>query len=707
MTSDVDLLNRIRKSNLDEVEAAWNARLSSPQNLEWFFEVARELRSVKAHAKMAELMLLLVDALALEEEWEPAFDALRETLDLVPKNKEARAKVADAVRGRYATRVDVEDALSFYDVENAEDPARAFDRLRAWLRFGIGEGFWLFGRGLGKVADINLALQRIEIRFEKAAPLVMRADEALRLLTWIPAEHFMMRRLADPAGVTAEAQADPGAFVHGLFRCFRRPLAAAEIKECMTGIIEGSRWSSWWNRARSHPQLLPSHEKKGAFEWSESAESADQAVLAEFDRSGLAERLEIARRHAKRGGEVRDVMLRRLGEEMERLASSGEERSRALELHCLLEELGALREPPVLSVEGVLGEEDAASCVAGVSDRRYREKLYRAIRAVREDWVDVFRAAFLEESDQRLLSLLYEEMLAGGAETLTERLVAEIVSNPRRAPRAFVWVSRNVTSRDELGMRANLSLLTKIVDALEVPEFKDLRAALREHFEEGGLAFTVFEGLDLDGAERLLNLLDASSLEEHRKVEVRRAIFRRYPHIRKRVDEDVIPATVESVETKRRELEQLVKVEIPQNAEAIRIAREFGDLRENFEYHAARAKHEVLSARAARLHGDLAKIRVLDPESVDVARVSVGTRFDLEPLGSWDRRTVTILGPWESDPDRGVYSHQSDVARELLGLSEGEVVTLEEREYRVARLRPWTAATDHPTETPGSAPAGS
>ena len=42
MTSDTDVLNRIRKSNLDEVEAAWNGRISAtPRDLRWFFEVAR------------------------------------------------------------------------------------------------------------------------------------------------------------------------------------------------------------------------------------------------------------------------------------------------------------------------------------------------------------------------------------------------------------------------------------------------------------------------------------------------------------------------------------------------------------------------------------------------------------------------------------------------------------------------------------------
>ena len=46
--------------------------------------------------------------------------------------------------------------------------------------------------------ETNLALQKVKIKFEKATPLVVRRDEARKLLTWLPPEHFMMKRLDDP-----------------------------------------------------------------------------------------------------------------------------------------------------------------------------------------------------------------------------------------------------------------------------------------------------------------------------------------------------------------------------------------------------------------------------------------------------------------------------------------------------------------------------
>jgi transcription elongation GreA/GreB family factor len=689
---DGDLVQKIKRKKLDEVEAEWNRRMESgAEGVSWFVEVARELRAAKAHAKLAELLALLADGLATEDRWEEAFDVLAEGVDLVPRNREFRNKVVEIVRARYVERADVEEVLAFFSLEGAEQPQRSFAELREWLRFEPGAGFYLFGRGLGKVAEVNLALQKIQLKFEKSQPLVVRRDEAKRLLTWIPREHFMMRRLDDPEGVRREARQDPGAFMKELFERFDRPLAANEIRECMSGVIEGGEWSAWWARAKSHRQVLPSPERKNAFVWSESSEAVERAILAEFASAPLAERLDLARRYAKRGGAVKAGIVRSLAEELARIAPA--ESADAVEVTLLLEELDGLPAPPPLSVDEVLQGPEAAQLITAVRDRRYREALYARARKIREqDWQEVHQAAFLVEPDFRLLSAIYDGLREAGFPEAAEKLVADAVLTPRRSPRAFVWVAKNVLVREELGPRATHGLLAKILEALDSPEFKDLRPHLREHFDPEGIAFQVFERSDREGVEQLLNLIDAASLEEHRKTEIRRAIFRRYPHIRKRGGrEDVVYVTAESQAAKRAELERLVKVEIPENAEAIRIARSHGDLRENFEYHAARQKHELLNSRAAEIGEELRKTRIIDPAAVDPSKAGIGTRIALEPLAGGPARTITILGPWDSDPSRDVYSYQSELARGVLEKRVSDSIQLDGAQYRITAIEAWRA----------------
>jgi transcription elongation GreA/GreB family factor len=697
MKLDPELLQKVKRKRLDEVELEWISRMeSTPRDLPWFFAVAREMRAAKAHAKMAELLMLLCDNLALEDAWEEAFDAVREGIALSPRSKELRAKAVDCVRNRYAARDDLEDVIEFFEIETAADPLKAFEEMRDWLRFEPGAGFYLAGRGLGKVSDVNLALQKVQINFEKTAPLVVRRDEAAKLLTWIPSDHFMMRRLEDPETVRAEAKADPGAFMCELLACFARPLSAAEIRDSMSGIVEGARWHSWWARARSHPQVLASKEKRNTFTWSDTSEEAEQAVLDEFAGASLAERIDLTRRHAKRGDLVRAAMLEKLTQDLHRLAPSGS--SKAVEVLCLLEELGAAPDPPPFTVDRVLHGPRAAEVILGVSDRRYRERMYARVREIRgDDWAQIYREGFRGEGDFRLMSQLYEAIRDHGPEGAAAKLVAESVSSPRRTPRPFVWVVRNVMVYEELRYRANHSLLSRLIDALDHAEFKELKAPLREQFEPSGFAFAVFEQADREGVDRLLNLIDsATSVEEHRKIGIRRAIFRKYPTIRKRTDEDALYATLEALEAKRGELEQLVRVEIPENTQAIRIAREHGDLRENFEYHAARQKHEILTARASRLEEELRKVRVIDPSAVDPVRVSLGTRVELAAVDGGEPRFAIILGPWDSDPDRSVFSHRSEVAKGLLGARVDDAVEIDGQGYRVSEIRVWRSPAPSP-----------
>lgn len=687
---DSDILQAIKKKKFDDVESMWVAKVSvKPTPFPWFLDVARELRTAKANAQISDLFSLLAESLASEGLWEPAFDAVAEALAMVPRQKSIREKALETVRTRYAGRADLADVLATFDLEATEDPAAKFGELRDWLRFEPGAGYFLFGRGLGRVVETNLALQKIKIKFEKTTPLVVRRDEAKKLLTWLPPDHFMIARLEDAAGVKARAMANPDEIMRELLTHFGRSMTAAEIKECMTGVVEGGQWSSWWNRAKAHPQVLSSRDKKNAFVWSESTEAADVSVLAEFKSAPFEKKLELARRHAKRGGKVKDEIVQRLIEELGRLAKGPAEY--ALEIFFLLEELEGLPAGAGSPVEGILRGPGIAESIVQIRERRYREKIYADLPRIRpEDWASVARESFFGEPDFRLMSTLYESLRKGAPERTAEKMVGESISSPRKYPRAFVWTTKNVLLRDELRERANHSLISKTLDALESPEFKELKTPLREHFEEGGLAFVVFEKCDREGADLLLNLVDsAAGLEDHRKTELRRAIFSKYPDIRKRIDEDAIYVTLESLESHRKELETILKVDIPQNTEAIRIAREYGDLRENFEYHAARQKHELLQSRASQLHTDIRKARLIDPTILDTIHVGVGSRVQLERVGGGGERTATILGPWDSDPDRGVYSYMSEFAKGLLRKAVGEEVQIEGVAWRIVAAEPW------------------
>ena len=52
-------------------------------------------------------------------------------------------------------------------------------------------------------------------------------------------------------------------------------------------------------------------------------------------------------------------------------------------------------------------------------------------------------------------------------------------------------------------------------------------------------------------------------------------------------------------------------------------------------------------------------------------------------------KKVTLLGPWDSKPEEGVYSYLSDLGKALLGKVVGEEVTLLGEPARVETIAPW------------------
>jgi len=131
-----------------------------------------------------------------------------------------------------------------------------------------------------------------------------------------------------------------------------------------------------------------------------------------------------------------------------------------------------------------------------------------------------------------------------------------------------------------------------------------------------------------------------------------------------------------SLEKRRAEYEEIVKVKIPENTKEIAIARSYGDLSENFEFKAAKQMQSVLMRRKAELEQMLHDARGTSFENPDTSRVSIGTIVTLRNGETNNEETYTILGAWDGNPDRHIISYQTAIGQVLLGHEVGETVSL-------------------------------
>lgn len=135
-----------------------------------------------------------------------------------------------------------------------------------------------------------------------------------------------------------------------------------------------------------------------------------------------------------------------------------------------------------------------------------------------------------------------------------------------------------------------------------------------------------------------------------------------------------IPFTKKGLEKLKQELNHLLKVERPENIQAIEEARSHGDLSENAEYHAAKEKQSFLEGRINELQDVISRSEVIDPEVGPTDRVVFGRTVLLYNNQTDEEISYQLIGPYESDPENGKISVTSPIGQVLIGKEEGDEV---------------------------------
>ena len=139
---------------------------------------------------------------------------------------------------------------------------------------------------------------------------------------------------------------------------------------------------------------------------------------------------------------------------------------------------------------------------------------------------------------------------------------------------------------------------------------------------------------------------------------------------------DKIPMTVEGEKLLREELSMLKTVNRPQISEAIKEAREKGDLKENAEYHAAREQQSFVEGRIKDIEGKLSNAQIIDISRMPVSdKVIFGTTVVVADENN-KKITYKIVGEDEADLKKGKISVTSPISRALVGKNEGDDVII-------------------------------
>jgi transcription elongation GreA/GreB family factor len=282
------------------------------------------------------------------------------------------------------------------------------------------------------------------------------------------------------------------------------------------------------------------------------------------------------------------------------------------------------------------------------------------------------------------------------AETVATRFAQWLETRELRAP-VIIWIIKNRDSKKYAGIVGRLinpALLGAILSSIDTESLESNSTAriplANELIKDKELIANILtpaEGKKAD-SETIFDLtrtmMSSQGFDEMTKKALLSRLAKIEPHVQRlakskhsgsEAEEKELLVSKASKEVKERELEDIVKVRLPAVKEAIQIAKEHGDLKENSEYKMARQDHDTLAARRAELDALLKKARVTDFTEAKTDAISVGSSIVLRRGSDQTEFAYDILGAWDGEPEKNILSYISPLAKQFLNHKAGETFT--------------------------------
>ena len=140
-------------------------------------------------------------------------------------------------------------------------------------------------------------------------------------------------------------------------------------------------------------------------------------------------------------------------------------------------------------------------------------------------------------------------------------------------------------------------------------------------------------------------------------------------------NKNTVYLTQEGLDELKEELDNLINVKRPENIQAIKEARAWGDLSEDAEYDAARNEQAVIEARIKQLEKMLENVTIITEVSKD--KVNIGNTVSIKYVDDDEEDEYKIVGSQEADPFESKISNESPIAKALFDHKVGDIVTVE------------------------------
>ena len=581
--------------------------------------------------------------------------------------------------------------------------------------------------GFGRVADWNLLLNQIVIDFAGKKSHAMQVQYAAENLTPLAPEHFLARKASDLSSIKKLAAEDPVAVVRSIIESLGGAAAAAQIGEWLVGdVLTEPEWKRWWESTKKSLKAsgafsIPAKKTEPIQVRGEGVSHADELIAAFNKARRPKEQIAAIEQIVKFHQQFKEPekQLQPIIATIENMAARNQKMHPELAFELiiarddLLERLPQLHTTHIgLILSKLILEEEKrlTSILPKLPAAKEREILQVLPSALGPRWTE--RALqLLQGTHGRIMAQIARILSEGGQQEELRSMLKRSIREHSATSEMLAWLC---TERERWSELITPELLGAILAALEREQHNTPGRASKLHrafAEDRQLIGQMFANADIGIARDVMRRLQLSPLfDELTKRSLLARIIKIHPGLESMVtggqpQEKAASLIVSwsSLEKRKAEYEELVKVKIPENRKEIALARSYGDLSENFEFRAAKQMQSVLMRRKAELEQMLHNARGTSFENVDTSRVSIGTVVKLRDAETNNEETYTILGAWDGDPDRHLISYQTAIGQALLGHSLGEAISLNTdhgaAQFTIVSIEPAPPDNTSPTPT--------
>jgi transcription elongation GreA/GreB family factor len=549
--------------------------------------------------------------------------------------------------------------------------------------------------GFGQIDSFDFLIGQVVIHFKTKRGHAMQLQYAADTLAPLPAAHILTKKATDLAGVKAQVKGDAVGLVRSVLeshggKATQDQIATALVPDVLSE-AEFKRWIESTKKALKNDGHFAIPTKKGLpFELRDGPISHADEYIAAFNNA----------RQLKHQNAALDLIVKNVSEftggaaQLQPIVTATDDTCRkSARLHPaealtlllgrdeLIERVPGLQraaDAPTVAAVLQVSERSLPILLADVPAAKMKRVIGEVPGAFGDAWLDTAIKLVLR-GNTKIVSEAARLITEQGKTAELRAALERAISEHSVSTDALNWLCRERTG--SLSELVNARLLNAIVSALERDQFSEKRDRKLHDLlmsDQELLNDLITDASLEDMRDTMRKLLLTPVFEELNKRSLLGRIIRVHPELEAMVSggpeqkQEALVVSWESLEKRKAEFDELVMKKIPENTKEISIARSYGDLRENFEFKAAKEMQRVLMRRKSETERELSLARGTDFANPDTATVSIGTIVTLKEVPGDRLDTYTILGAWDGDPEKGILSYQSALAQAVIGRKVGD-----------------------------------